>query len=390
MNISHQRIEELARKWMSGTITPDEINEFMEWYNHADDGQPLNLPAEFATDEVSHGMRMFKNIYEANRLSDEKPPVHRVHFLKTAWFRYAAAALLLLGIGTYVFTINRGPVKPEVAVTAAPANDVKAPESVNAIVTLADGRKIVLDSAANGAIATQDNVVLKKLDDGRIVYEGSTDETAFNTLTNPRGSRVIQMTLADGTKLWLNTASSIRYPTFFNGKERLVEVTGESYFEVAKDASKPFRVRKNDLEIEVLGTHFNVNAYDEEERIEVTLLEGAVQVKAGNALKVRLLPGEQSQLTRSSNLTKTAGVDVEAVMAWKNGRFDFGTKSDVHSIMRQLSRWYDVEAEIRGTFPTHFGGSISRQVNLSQVLKVLETTDNVHFEVVGKKVIVTP
>lgn len=388
MNITQQRIEDLARKWMSGTITPEEITEFMTWYNTADDGQPLNLPSEFAADEVSHGMRMFKNIYETTHLTEKKSTVHRIHFLRTAWVRYAAAIILVLGVGIYFFSTNKK-TNENVAVVASAANDVKPPSSVNAIITLADGSNIVLDSAANGAIATQNNVVVKKIDDGRIVYEGTTNETAYNTLSNPRGSRVIQMTLADGTKVWLNAASAIRYPTAFNGKERIVEVTGESYFEVSKDPSKPFKVKKGDLEIQVVGTHFNVNAYDEEERLEVTLLEGAVQVKAGNAQNVQLQPGEQSQLTRSGNLTKTAGVDVEAVMAWKNGIFDFGIKSDGYSIMRQLSRWYDIEPEYKGVFKTHFGGTISRHVNLSEVLKVLEAT-GVRFEVNGKKVIVVP
>ena len=236
----------------------------------------------------------------------------------------------------------------------------------------------------------QGNVQLTKLHDGQIVYKGSSNEITYNTLINPRGSKVIQITLSDGTKVWLNSESSMRYPTAFTGSERVVEVTGETYFEVAKNPVMPFHVRKDGMEVTVLGTHFNLNTYAEEFDMKVTLLEGAVQVTSGEKDMVQLKPGEQSQLNNDGQLTMVKSVDMEGVMAWKNGKFDFGEKTDIGTIMRELARWYKLDLEYKGQFYHHFGGSISRDVNLSQVLKVLEATGGVHFEVSGNKVVVKP
>lgn len=386
--MDQHRIGELSRKWITGTITPEEKAEFLEWYRQADDGQPLHLPEGFATDEVAHGMRMFKNIYEKTHAAEARK---NTPFIKTAWFRYAAAALLVIAAGLYMFSLRSGRDNgsPVAAVVQKNA-DVKPPDGVNAVITLADGTNIILDSLSNGRLALKGNVQLTKMNDGQIVYQSSGNEVSYNTLTNPRGSKVIQVTLADGTRVWLNAESSIRYPTSFAGNERRVEVTGETYFEVARDEKKPFRVRKQNMEVAVTGTHFNLNAYDEEEKMEVTLLEGSVKVSSDNNRSVSLTPGEQSQLGRNGSLEKVKGVDVEGIMAWKNGKFDFGVKSDLGNIMRQIARWYNLEIEYRGNINKHFGGSISRDVNLSQVLKVLEATGDVKFQVTGKRVTVMP
>jgi transmembrane sensor len=379
-----QRINELAFKWMKGIITPGEREEFMQWYKNADDGQAIAIPEDISTDEVTHGLKIFSGI--SGNIQTEKAPVR-----KLSWLRYAAAIIIIAGVGAYFF--NSGTKKEQLTVKIEPARaqkDVAAPTSVNAIITLGDGRKIVLDSSGNGLLATQGNIQLTKVNDGEIVYNGDADKISFNTLANPRGSKVIQITLADGTRVWLNSESSIRYPTGFKGDERVVEVTGETYFEVAKNPSMPFRVRKNGMEIMVTGTHFNVNAYDEEEKMKITLIEGSVRVTSATNNSVTLKPGQQSQLTRDGSLSLVKDVDVDGVTAWKDGKFMFDGKTDIGTIMRQIARWYDLEVNYEGQIKTHFSGSISRSANLSQVLKKIETTGMINFQVEGKKVIVKP
>ena len=393
MSSDISRLQHLAQKWLSGTITEEEKKEFIEWYNNADDANPLHVPKEFATDEITHGQRMFESIYRQIQNSPSTSNPSKTRSISTGWLKYAAAVIIItLGVAAY-FVLNtdkqQEQVSAKTAPTKAPAKDVEAPAGVYAMITLDNGKSIVLDSAGPGLIATQDNVELKKLSDGQIVYSGNSTEQSFNMLTNPRGSKVIEVTLADGTRVWLNSESSIRYPTSFTGTERVVEVKGETYFEVAKDASKPFKVKKGDMEIVVLGTYFNVNAYEEEKDVHVTLLEGRVQVSNGGGKLLRMMPGEQSRINANGSMELVKNVDTDGVMAWKNGRFDFGEKTELSIIMRQLARWYNLEIEYKGTFTQHFGGSISRYVNLSQVLKVLETS-GVKFEVSGNKVTVLP
>jgi hypothetical protein len=268
--------------------------------------------------------------------------------------------------------------------------DVEAPQSNRAAITLASGHKIYLDSAAKGILVSQGNVKLFKLADGEITYSGSNTAAEYNTLTNPRGSRPVAMTLTDGTKVWLNAGSSLTYPVAFTGKERNVEITGEAYFEVTHHTGMPFTVKKlgDDASILVLGTHFNVNAYDDEAAMKITLLEGAVKVSKGTNSSL-LTPGQQAEL-KDGSIRLINDADMDEVMAWKNGKFQFGEKTGIETIMRQVARWYDVETEYRGKVNRHFWGSISRNVNVSQVLKMLETTGAVHFKMEGMKVIVMP
>ena len=281
-----------------------------------------------------------------------------------------------------------------------------------AVLTLHNGQTVLLDSASNGAMHLQPGLQVAK-HDSLIAYQAAGAVNDINTLSTPRG-RKFQLVLSDGTRVWLNAASSIRYPAVFTGKERVVEVTGEIYFEVAKNAAHPFIVNilssqqgRSKGRVEVLGTHFNINAYDDEASSTVTLLEGRVKVgsrqwaegsgqKAENANdEVILKPGEQaiavaSQLTTDhSPLTINHSPDLDQVMAWKNGYFQF-ERADIKTVMRQVARWYDVEIQYEGTITTDkFGGSIPRDATLSQVLHALEQS-LVHFTIQGKKVIVTP
>jgi len=313
------------------------------------------------------------------------------------WRRYvavAAAVLLLMMGGYWLFTGKKSgnEAKPAIAQT----QDLKAPASSKAVITLANGKQIVLDSAGNGTLATQGNVQLVKLADGQIAYNEATtqhggEEVSYNTLSNPRGSRVISLTLSDGTKVWLNAASSLTYPTAFTGVERKVSITGEAYFEVTHHATQPFIVSKNNMEVRVLGTHFNVNAYDDEPGIKVTLLEGRVKVslrQARGAGSVTIQPGQQAVSGNNGQLTVNHTADMDQVMAWKNGNFYFN-HTDLQTVMRQISRWYDVDVSYEGQLPEmYFGGDVSRDNSASEVLKILAES-NVHFRIEGRKIIVT-
>jgi transmembrane sensor len=302
----------------------------------------------------------------------------------------AAAVVLLMIVGGWWIVDKKSTVDgPQITATT---NDVEAPKETRAVITLANGSKVYLDSAANGTIAQENDVNVVKNNNGEIVYHSLTTHDSpltFNTLFNPRGSKMISVTLADGSRVWLNAGSSIKYPVAFISKERKVEITGEAYFEVAHNASKPFIVTKGETSITVLGTHFNVNTYDDEDALRITLLEGSVAVKRESS-NVKLKPGEQAVLSATSHsLLTTGSVDTDAVMAWKNGFFQFNN-TPIDVIMRQVEKWYDVDVVYNGSIKQTFNGKIPRTVNASDLFKILESTGWVHFKIEGKKVMVTP
>jgi ferric-dicitrate binding protein FerR (iron transport regulator) len=290
---------------------------------------------------------------------------------------------LCLSLGGY-FLFHHQPKKQ-----IARVHDI-APGGNKAILTLADGSMIDLRAAKNGKLAKQGDMVINKNADGQIVYansenNASSQNTGFNIATTPRGGQ-FQLVLADGTKVWLNAASSIKYPVVFNGNERKVELTGEAYFEVAHDKEKPFRVISNGQEVEVLGTHFNINAYHDEKSAKTTLLEGSVRISSEGKNKM-LKPGEQAHFENGDILI--ADVDVNEVVAWKNGFFQF-KDDNIRDIMRQLGRWYDVDIKYEGNLPDReFSGTLSRNANLSQMLDIL-SFKKIHFRIEGKTIIVTP
>jgi len=280
-------------------------------------------------------------------------------------------------------------------------NDL-TPGGNKAVLTLANGAQIILDSATNGALTQQGNTKIIKLDNGQLSYNSvngsssspKTGEILYNTVSTPRGGQY-QVVLADGSKVWLNAASSLRFPTSFTGNAREVTLTGEGYFEVTHDDAKPFKVLANGVEIKVLGTHFNINAYKDEPTIKTTLLEGSVKVGIGAASKT-IRPGEQAQIESHDNSLNpnimVQSVDVDATVAWKNGRFIFHG-NNILSVMRQLARWYDVEVSYEGNVTDEeFVGVInrSRYENISEILDMLEKTRTVSFAISGHHVTVMP
>lgn len=331
--------------------------------------------------------KIHQKITAAKRKS-RKPPVVQLKWISIA------ASFLLLAFSAYFFLYNR--TFTPVTVAEKPAqqpllNDF-VPGADKAVLTLADGSVVILDDASNGNIAVQGAVQVQKVNDGKLQYqaEGEGLETVYNSVSTPKGGK-FQLTLSDGTKVWLNASSSLRFPVVFIGNERKVELHGEGYFEVAENKQKPFRVDvAGKGEIEVLGTHFNVNAYADEASLNTTLLEGSVKVRVGSISKPSVLvPGQQARIFPNGEMRTTSNINLEEVIAWKNGKFHFGESTDMETVMRQIGRWYDVEVEYSGNFSgKHLGGTISRDVNASKVFEMLEMTGIAKFRIEGKKVLV--
>ncbi len=391
-----QNWQYLIKKYLDNSITREELSVLLHMIDEQEGHEELKIVLQDYWNKAKEKPLDIKIDWDRklNGLFTEAAVQERISHSKTQnkrkylpWLAAASVAAIIIVSG-YLFFPNKqqhGTKQPFIAVESK--KDIPPPVSSNAILTLANGQTILLDSASKGSLATQGNTHIEKLSDGEIAYQGASADIEYNTLTVPRGSKIASVILSDGTKVWLNSASSLKYPVSFTGKERKVEVTGEAYFEVAHNPKMPFEVRTGGMSVSVLGTHFNVNAYEDEALIRVTLLEGAVQIKKGKISKF-LKPGEQARV--SSDINIRGEVDVDEVMAWKNGKFQFGEGAEINSIMRQISRWYNVELEYRGEATGHIGGTISREENVSQVLKMLEMTGAVKFQIDTKKIIVIP
>jgi transmembrane sensor len=334
------------------------------------------------SDEVDKALAIFDKQLQTTAIrAIPARAVHRVHFLKTAWFRYAAAIIILFGVTTY-FWINNRPAKPLIT-QMQPVSTVKdiQPGGNRAVLTLSDGRKIELDSMQARTYIKDGDAGIAS-DQGRLTYKGGT-VAASNTMTTPKGGRY-QLTLADGSKVWLNAASSITYPTAFTGSTRKVSVTGEAYFEISADARRPFIVSNDSMEVIVFGTHFNVNSYQDNGDIKVTLLEGSVKVKKGNAASV-LKPGQQAKVDQQVEVVNN--VNIAEVMAWKNGVFNFN-RLPLKDAMNEIARWYDVDVVYQGDLASFkFYGKMGRDLTLKQVLSGLSGL-SVQFNLTNEKTIV--
>ncbi len=408
---------DLLRRYSSGNCSDVEKQLVEAWYNELIETGDL----EWEEGERESMQAAIENRLLQNMTDDEIPyiPVRRMHTAARAWWVAAAMLVLLTGTVYYLHT------KKQAALLAKKEQSLKndvEPGSNKAVLTLSNGTTIVLDDASNGVIAEQGNAKVLKPGDGQLLYAQEGDREngplAYNTLATPRSGQY-QLVLPDGTKVWLNSESSIHYPIAFAGNERRVQITGEAYFEVSKVKNNsgqrlPFIV---DLppaggarggpggQIEVLGTHFNVNAYSDEKAIKTTLLEGKVKViqpapdsyRDGNRQSAKdaehsvvLKPGEQAVLAGAhSPLTIDHSPDVDNVVAWKNGLFHFES-ADLKTVMRQLARWYDVEVVYEGTTVKNdpLFVEISRNTRLSDVLKVLNESGSAKFTIQGKKIIV--
>ena len=409
---SNERYQELAEKWLNNTISPQESEEFLQWYNSGQDSD-VYIPRDYAEGDQDLKKRIFAEISQS--ISE---PVSSSSFRIQSWFAAAAVILAVFAAGFY-FSSETKETKQYVSnkvitetKTASPlrrvppvsevedqksvmVNDIVAGEN-KAILTLGDGSKIILDDAKNGILANQGGNSILKAAEGEVIYsflsevkdpltENLNAPVIYNTIETPKGGK-FQIKLPDGSKVWLNAASSLRFPTVFNGSKRQVELIGEAYFEVSPDKSKIFEVNTRNQVVQVLGTHFNINAYMDEPTVNTTLLEGSVRVSDLRTNISQLLkPGEQSQLSEQIEVINLKNTN-EAV-AWKEGYFQFD-EADIKTVMRQIERWYDVSVVYEGDLPNYrFGGEIERNLSLLQVLKVLEKT-KVHFRLEGREVIV--
>lgn len=394
--MNEKQISQLLFKQLEGIITEVEKLQLDNWLAANPANQELfdelrnedSLSFAIAEGHPVNRLQVKDRIWAKIMLQASKPapviPLHRRSFFKVA---VAASIIVALGLGSYFIFFNNTSEKSPI-VKVPETHDVKAPETTRAMITLANGRIVLLDSLTSGTLATQGNIKVMKTADGQIVYNGSANTIEYNTLFNPRGSKVQPLTLSDGTKVWLNSESSIRFPTAFSGNERKVEITGEAYFEAAHDLARPFIVKdvNRGAEVQVLGTHFNVNTYNDESAMKVTLLEGSVKVVKGAVINI-LKPGQQAQI--GNDIKIISAVDIDEVMAWKNGRFQFN-KASLQEVMRQIARWYDVEIAYEGKItPQEFGGKMQRDLKLSEVLDGLAKSQ-VHFRIEGKKVVVMP
>lgn len=408
-----EKIIALIEGYGAGTLTPEEETAFLQWYSvagmeefHALLAQCQHLPPQLVwfpdmpagfQARLEEGIRKIAAVEQGGgdrRGAERFVPRRRIPLLRPWWA--AAAAIVLLFAGGWYFQVHRTHDTQPATAQKGIGGDV-APGTTRAVLTLADGTRITLDSARNGRLAMQGKTTISH-QNGAITYNdamashaaahnGKPGELLYNTLTTTAGEQSPPLTLSDGTRVWLNAASSIRYPVDFAGDTRTVVVTGEAYFEVARDAAKPFYVQVRDLTVAVLGTDFNINAYADEPAIKTTLLAGSVKI-----LDRLLLPGQQDQAMRGTDqaagnhvtmVDAVAMVDVGQVMAWKNGLFNFD-HADLPTVLRQLARWYAIDVRFEGKTPARtFHGKMTRDLNLSQVLAVLQDV-GVKFRLEGR------
>ncbi|RXK86160.1 FecR family protein [Filimonas effusa] len=384
-----ERLSYLFERCLDQSATPAERDEWIAMAALPEHEHIINnlldkaYKEATATDEPD--LPTSNGILSAIFSTAEPASPQRSSFFLRPWRWTAAAAILIVVAALSLVIVTRQPAK-NTANNPVAATDI-LPGKQGAILTLENGSQISLDTVKNATLALQGGVNAKVIN-GALIYEGNENVTAYNTMSTPR-SRQFHLTLADGTQVWLNSASAIRYPVSFTAEKRLVEVTGEAYFEVAADPAKPFIVRVNGkAEVEVLGTAFNINAYDNEANIRTTLLQGAVAVSAATVSeKVRLHPGQQAKLT-SNNIQVVENVAVDKVIAWKNGKFNFEGLSFAE-ISRELERWYDIEIIFEGKMPDKaIWGGMSKDVPLSGVLEYFKGLD-IRYRQEGRTLIIS-
>lgn len=377
--MENKRSEKLLRDYLSGQCSPEEQAIVETWYCEISAEQKDELSA---TDDLSIKEEVF------NAIRKERKTVFIG--IRKLWTGIASAVAVVCILGfAALYHSRNGEYKIKKDFLAQ--NII--PGGNKATLTLANGKKISLTDSDEGQLAEQAGIRVTKTAEGQLIYTvtnvGPAEagaEPLYNVIETPTGGKY-EVNLPDGTRVWLNSASSLRYPLRFSNQERKVEMTGECYFEVAQHKSKPFRVSFSNQTVEVLGTHFNINAYSDEPAVKTTLLEGSVRLNYKGMARV-LKPGQQAAV--NGNDLTLSNVDLEQVVAWKKGDFAFdGTP--LKAILRQISRWYNVEVSFEGTVAdAQFGGSISRTKNINEVLKVLELTKGVHFKIEGRRILVMP
>lgn len=384
-----ENLAQAIDNYLKGKASAEEKQLVNEWYYSFNDDE-VEIPSAFKDLHAMIEARLMTRLRQSTRI---KTPVSTTFFHKKSTWISAAASLLLIITAGFYFKHQLFPNKV-IAPVQVVASDIK-PGGNKAVLILGNGKTISLTNAKVGDIASQSGSRVSKTKDGLLVYSAtgkpaSPSAIDYNTIETPNGGQY-QVNLPDGTKVWLNAASSLKYPVRFAANQRTVELNGEGYFEVAKDKLRPFKVITNKQSIEVLGTHFNVNSYADEQYVKTTLLEGSVKITLQNLYKnsqkdLILKPGEQSSI--GDRVAEIKQVDVDNAIAWKNGNFIFDGEN-LQSIMRKISKWYDVKIAYQNIPQnTSFTGVVSRSKNLTTVIQALESTGKVHFKVAGKQIIV--
>ncbi len=394
----------LLHQYVAGKATSEELRQLETLLQQK--GQDVGLLAAMqqmardSTGESTLDPERAEQIIQA--IIQDEPPIMVIKRRRPAAWLMAASVVLLTGAGIYYWVKENGNKAADPA-TAYKMRTIRAlPDNDKATLRLADGRVIGLDSLQNGRTIQQGNARIVKSSNGQLVYEitpsaleapaavPADTAVAFNTISTPRGGQY-KITLADGTAVWLNAGSSLRFPAVFKGNERRVEMQGEGYFEVAPSKQLPFVVRAGGIAIQVLGTSFNLNAYNENDVMKATLLSGSIVVNRQDE-NVRLQPGQQALipvLIPGNASIQVTAANAEEVLAWKNGIFQFNDQN-IYEIMGELARWYNLEVRYEASLGNkHFGGTISRKESMEEVLKMLELTKAVRFKIEGKKVTVT-
>lgn len=378
------RLEFLFNQYLGNQLSEDEYLEFWQLLN--EEGRLNQLSPrlqELWLSKPEYTLPDDEWDSKLNLIMNGSLPVKK----KMPVWRYVVAASLLFVLAGYAYLHYHKAEEP-LLVKAEIKKAEASPGHSGAVLTLSNGKKIILDEVGNGKLAQDADVnIIKK--DGEIAYKGSTSEMLYNSISTDKG-RQWQLKLPDGTRVWLNSVSSITYPIAFNSKERMVEITGEAYFEVVHNADRPFRIKVNNRIIEDVGTSFNINAYGDEPVMKTTVLEGVVKVYGTgiSATSVMLRKSQEISIKPSGETRIQDNVDADEAISWKNGLFNFNHAS-LESIMRQISRWYDLDVEYKGNMGKEtFSGIVSRNSNLSVVLKIMEVA-NVKFKMEGKKLIVT-
>jgi transmembrane sensor len=387
------RISELLIKQLGEELSGTEAGELQEWILLSEENK--NIAEEFTNEARLHvGIKemyrveasIWTNLQDTinqQATNTEPATIKRMPL----WKKLTAAASIILVLGTAAyFIINNNTNQPEIAQTQPPARNDVNPGQFKARLTLADGTVVILDSAAVGELAKQGNTtVLNK--EGKLVYQSAitSGEVLYNTVSTAKGE-TYSMTLADGSTVWLNSASSIHFPVAFPGRERRITITGEVYVQVAKNPAQPFIASAGNLQVLALGTEFNIKSYSDEETISTTLVEGSVKV-SNDASESLLRPGQQANISANSVISIVHDADVEAIIAWKNGLFYFES-ADLKTILREFSRWYDIEVVYEGTLSDRkFFGMVKRSNTLKKVLEMLQD-NNIEYRIEGRKLIV--
>jgi transmembrane sensor len=374
----------LYEKFETGQCTPAEI----ELLNNYQD--ELYLLEDNWEDTAEEKQIVHNRIWQRLKQSRNLPIKKSKNY---TWLKVAAILLVTLSIGIGFVKYRHNSTQQAFSkITPVTKQTQILPGSNKAFLTTADGKTITLTDAKNGQLATQAGIQVNKTKDGMLVYQVAgtnspqTDPGAVNIITTPRGGQYMVI-LADGTKVWLNSVSSLRYPVAFNGDTRSVELTGEGYFEVAKNKQKPFIVKANGNNVEVLGTHFDISAYSDDKAVTTTLLEGSVRLTKG-AVTTMLTPGQKGVSVNGRADINVQDADTEQAIAWKNGLFFF-KNTDIRTIMKQASRWYDVDVDFLDNLKDkEFGGKLSKYKDISELMHNLELTGTIHFKVEGRRITV--